>query len=109
MVDLSEGASPAALPRSPPPAASSRAWFALTNSACSRGGIRRVRDRKDRVCQPLLERGIVAELLEELGVVLQHGGHHARERLVVLDACVLLRLHPLPSRQRRVRGATDDV
>ena len=30
------------------------------------------------------------ELLEQLRVVLEHRDHDARERLVVLDACVLL-------------------
>ena len=43
-----------------------------------------------------LEARVVHELLEQLGVVAHHGGHHAQQRLVVLDARVL-----------PVRGALD--
>lgn len=48
-----------------------------------------IRHRKDHIRQPALERWIVAELLEEFGVVLEQAEHDAAERLVVLDARVL--------------------
>ena len=44
---------------------------------------------KDRVRQPPTEGLVVAELLEEFGVVLQHRGHHTRQGLVVLDSGIL--------------------
>ena len=49
-----------------------------------------VSDPKYRIGQPALEFGIVAELLEQLGVVLHHSDDDAPERLVVLDPGVLL-------------------
>lgn len=45
--------------------------------------------REDRVRQPLPERGIVAELLEQLRMIGQEICHDALERFVVLDARVL--------------------
>ena len=49
-----------------------------------------VGDREDRIRQPPPERLVVAELLEQLRVVLQQRRHHPPERLVVLDPRVLL-------------------
>src|SRR5689334_21413110 len=49
-----------------------------------------VRDSENRIRQPPPETLVVHELLEQLRVILQHGGHHARQCLVVLDAGVLL-------------------
>src|SRR5882672_6586535 len=43
-----------------------------------------------RIRQPPPERLVVHELFEQLGVVLEHRRHDARERLIVLDAGVLL-------------------
>ncbi|KUK56519.1 MAG: hypothetical protein XD80_1883, partial [Synergistales bacterium 53_16] len=45
---------------------------------------------KHRIGQPAAEPFIVAELLKELGVILEQRGHHTSEGLVVLDAGVLL-------------------
>src|SRR5690606_2946583 len=45
--------------------------------------------RKDGVGQPALEFGVVAELLEKLGVVLHQPYDHAGQRLVVFDPRVL--------------------
>ena len=39
--------------------------------------------------KPTAERLVVDELFIELGVVLEHGGHHALQRLVMLDLGVL--------------------
>jgi len=49
-----------------------------------------VREPKHGVCHPTAEGLVVHELLEELGVVLEDGGHDSAEGLVVLDAGVLL-------------------
>ena len=49
-----------------------------------------VGDREDRVRQPPPERLVVAELLEQLCVILQQCRHHPPECLVVLDSRVLL-------------------
>ena len=43
-----------------------------------------------RIGQPALEFRVIAELLEELRVVLHHPDDHPRQRLVVLDPSVLL-------------------
>ena len=40
---------------------------------------------EDRVRQPFLEAGVVAELLEQLGVVFQHPNDHISKRPVVLQ------------------------
>src|SRR6266849_258662 len=45
--------------------------------------------REDRISQPFFERWVVAELLEELRVVLNQSGHDAAQSLVVLDPGVL--------------------
>ena len=45
---------------------------------------------KNRIRHPSAEVGVVAELLIELRVVLQHRGHDALERFVVLNLRILL-------------------
>ena len=46
--------------------------------------------RKDRVGQPAFEFRIVAELFVELGIILEHRGHDAFQRLIMLDLRILL-------------------
>src|SRR5208283_2830774 len=48
-----------------------------------------IRRRKNRIGEPALEFWIIAELFEQLGVVLHQSDDDAAERLVVLDPRVL--------------------
>lgn len=48
-----------------------------------------IRQRKHLLGQPATEFRIVAELLEQLRVVLQHGGHNADQGLIMFDARIL--------------------
>ena len=48
-----------------------------------------IRRTKDRVAEPFLERGIVAELLEQLCMVGQKINHHPLKDFVVFDSSVL--------------------
>jgi hypothetical protein len=68
--------------------------FAALSYASSRWTL--VRKPEDGIRAPTRERLVVHELLEQLGIILQHSGHHARERLVVLDAGPLGRCRSCP-------------
>ena len=56
-----------------------------------------IRQREHRFRQPALEFGIVAELLEQLGIVLEDGSHHPHQSFVMFDTRILAMANALPA------------